>query len=206
MQSQQPHDRRHLAWSIVSFIFGLSIVAVLVFQARPEYTALLIFGLSIIPTHILISPIAHEPIVFLYAKCFSPGLIAVTGGISCCVAGVFDYLALPKLIHHPAFRSRYENRPLYRKVQRLFCKSPFWFMTLASLTPLPHYPFKFLSIAGHYPLGKYTLAQLAGRIPRFYLLALFGYSMQFPAWVIVVILAVPIVFFLFNFISKKGDG
>lgn len=196
MQLQQSLDYRFSLKIIIMITVFLLLAAALVFQAGSKYTALMIFGLSIIPAHVLISPIAHEPIVLLYAKSFSPGVLALTGGLSCCVAGAIDYLALPRLIHNPVFRSRYENRPFYRKAQRFFSKSPFWVMTLASLTPLPHYPFKFLSIAGRYPFGKYTLAQLAGRIPRFYLLALLGYAIKIPTWAIVVIFVLPLLFFL----------
>ena len=194
MEIQNFLSNRSCAKLAIMIAVFILLAAALIFQSGSKSTALVIFGLSIIPTHILISPVAHEPIVLFYARSFSPALLAVTGGLSCCVAGAIDYLALPRLIHHPAFRSRFENQPFYRNAQRLFSKSPFWVMTLASLTPLPYYPFKFLSIAGRYPFGKYALAQLAGRIPRFYFLALLGYVIKIPTWAIAVIFVLPLLF------------
>lgn len=181
----------------------MMIITASIFYKISEFTDLLIFGFSMIVAHVFISPIAHEPIVFFYTKTLTPGLIAITGGLCCCLAGAIDYLALPRLINHPVFRSQFETRPIYLKLQNFFSKSPFWVMTLASFTPLPQYPFKFLSIAGHYPLRKYTLAQLAGRAPRFYLLALFGHAVQLPPAVIVVLLVLPLLLFTIQLINPK---
>jgi uncharacterized membrane protein YdjX (TVP38/TMEM64 family) len=55
---------------------------------------------------------------------------------------------------------------------------------------VPYYPFKFLAIAGGYPLGKYEAALLVGRFPRFYALAWFGYVAKIPNELLLIIAAV----------------
>lgn len=60
------------------------------------------------------------------------------------------------------------------------------------ISPFPHEPVllyyaKFFSIAGGYPLWKYEVALLVGRAPRFYTLAVLGYVLQPPTWLLIVL-------------------
>jgi hypothetical protein len=48
------------------------------------------------------------------------------------------------------------------------------------MLPVPFYPVKILAIAGNYPLGRTALAVVAGRLPRFWFLAMIGEQVQAP--------------------------
>ena len=111
-------------------------------------------------------------------------LVAMLG---CGIAGFLDYWLLMPLINHRSLRPKFENNSLYQKSLHIFKKSPFLLLSGAAMSPIPYYPFKFLSIAGNYPLWKYQTALLVGRMPRYFLLALLGKALQVPTWLLVVI-------------------
>ncbi|MGH7455543.1 MAG: VTT domain-containing protein, partial [bacterium] len=116
-----------------------------------------------------------------------PWLVTIAGTIGCCIAGLFDYWLLIPLLNHRAVRSKFENARLFQKALAFFHKFPFRMLVIASCTPLPFYPFKFLSLADGYPLWKYQLALVVGRVPRFYMLAVLGFMLQPPTWLLVVL-------------------
>jgi membrane protein YqaA with SNARE-associated domain len=178
MQGQQ-------LWAIVIFSTGTAILAILSFFSEKE--ALLFFALYTIPSHVLISPFPHEPMLLWVAKFEPPWSIAAMGTVGACLAGLFDYLLLVPLFFHYAVRSRYEKRSFYLKPLGVFKKFPFSFLVVAGISPLPFFPFKFISIAGGYPLWKYQAALVVGRTPRYYLLAWLGRELHFPDWVLILL-------------------
>jgi uncharacterized membrane protein YdjX (TVP38/TMEM64 family) len=58
---------------------------------------------------------------------------------------------------------------------------------VTGFTPIPFFPFKFLSFSLHYPLWKYLSALLLGRFPRYLLLAWVGYVIHIPGWLLIAI-------------------
>jgi uncharacterized membrane protein YdjX (TVP38/TMEM64 family) len=84
------------------------------------------------------------------------------------------------------FSTGYRNTRAYQKAIRWFAISPFWAVVLFALTPLPFYVAKFLVFSSGYSMPRYMAATLVGRLPRFILLALAGYVLKVPAWMMVV--------------------
>ena len=152
----------------------------------PYYRNLVLFGLYSIPSHLLISPFPHEPVLLQAAKFFSPLWISVAGIIGCCTAGFLDYWIISPLINNYKVRPKLDNTRLFRKSLQYFFKYPFAILVVAAISPVPFYPFKFLSIAGHYSLWKYQAALILGRMPRYYVLALMGQELQVSTWVLLV--------------------
>jgi membrane protein YqaA with SNARE-associated domain len=169
---------------IIFFGCGTAALLVLYLSRRAEHS-LLLFGLYTIPSHILISPFPHEPMLLWVAKFEPPWAVAAMGTIGACLAGLFDYGLLVPLFSQYAVRSRYEKSRLYLRSLRFFKRFPFLFLVVAGFSPLPFFPFKFISIAGGYPLRKYLAALVVGRTPRYYLLAWLGMELHFPDWLLV---------------------
>ncbi len=160
--------------------FGVALMVLL----KP-YRDLVLFALYSIPSHMLISPFPHEPVLLYFAKFHSPFAIAIAGTVGCCIAGWLDYRMLTPVLHHHKIRSRYRDARLYQKAVDWFRKWPFGALVIAGYSPLPFYPFKFLSITIRYPLRKYQMALIVGRAPRYFTLAWLGYVLQPPNWVLV---------------------
>jgi uncharacterized membrane protein YdjX (TVP38/TMEM64 family) len=55
---------------------------------------------------------------------------------------------------------------------------------VAGFTPIPFFPFKFLSFSIHYPLKKYLAALVVARYPRYFLLAWLGAVTDIPNWLL----------------------
>lgn len=152
----------------------------------PACRDLVLFGLYSIPSHMLISPFPHEPVLLETAKYFPAWQIGLAGTAGCCLAGFLDYWIITPLVNHRYIRPKLDNRRLFRKSLEYFYKFPFAILVFAAVSPIPFYPFKFLSIAGRYPLWKYQLALIVGRTPRYYILAVLGHALQIPTWVLAV--------------------
>lgn len=161
--------------------------------AVPAARTVVLLGASVVPAHALIAAIAHEPIALAFAQRLSPLEIAVAGSAGACIAGAVDYLFLPALINHPLLRRRYAHTRLFTRSRRLFNTSPMAVLAVSTAVPfLPSYPVKFISFAARCPFWKYTLAQAAGRFPRYYALALLGHAISPPGWLLALLLLAPL--------------
>lgn len=156
----------------------------------PEGSLLASYGIYAVPSHFLISVLPNEPALLFVAKFYPAWSVAVVGTAGCMVAGVLDYWLLAKLVNHQRVRPKLDNTRFFRWSLRVFRKAPFVMLVIAAILPVPYYPFKFLAIAGGYPLGKYEAALLVGRFPRFYALAWFGYVAKIPNELLLIIAAV----------------
>ena len=165
-------------------------VAALLLAAPGEYLGVVLMGLYTVPSHSFVSPFAHEPVLLYFARDHGAWALAAASTWGALVAALIDYRFARPLLHHPRVRPRYENAKLYRRSIHWFGKAPFFTLVVAGFTPIPFYPFKFLALAGHYPLGRYMLALAVGRTPRYGSLAYLGYVLQPPTWVLAVFMAV----------------
>lgn len=146
----------------------------------PAGRGLVGYGLYAIPAHLLISVLANEPMLLATAKSYSPASVAVAGTAGCLVAIVLDYALIGWLVNHRLIRSEIDESSGFRTAQRLFGRAPFLLIVGSALLPVPFYPVKILAIARDYPVPRFCLALVLGRLPRFYLLALGGHKVQAP--------------------------
>ena len=192
-----------LYWGKIVSLAVFSIAAgVALIHFYPAYRDLTLFGMYSIPSQFLISPFPHEPALLQAAKHFPAWEIAIAGTIGCCIAGFLDYWIIAPLINHRRIRPKLDNTRLFRKSLHYFFKYPFLILVFAAISPVPFYPFKFLSVAGHYPQWKYQSALVVGRTPRYYILALLGHALQIPTWVLITLF---IVIVISPFIKKIID-
>lgn len=179
--------RRRIA--LLACALGAALLLLLL-EWYPEGSLLASYGIYAVPSHFLISVLPNEPALLFVAKYYPAWAVAVTGTAGCMLAGVLDYWLLAKLVNHPRIRPKLDSGRFFRWSLRVFRKAPFVMLVAAAVLPVPFYPFKFLAIAGGYPLGKYETALLVGRFPRFYALAWFGYVARIPDEALLIIAAV----------------
>ena len=58
-------------------------------------------------------------------------------------------------------------------------------VVIFGFTPLPFDLMRMMAVVSGYPKIPYLIAVFIGRVPRYYLVALLGTSLQLPTWVIV---------------------
>ncbi|MGH7538414.1 MAG: VTT domain-containing protein [Gemmatimonadales bacterium] len=89
--------------------------------------------------------------------------------------------------------ARFRSRPAVRWCIALFSFSPFWMVVICAVTPLPFWPARVLAILYRYPLWRFMLATLVGRIPGFFVYAWIGDMLSVPTWILAAVIVVPAV-------------
>ncbi len=153
------------------------------------------------PSEFLIAAVPHEPVIFYFAKFYSPLTVALIS-----VAGTL----LTEMLNYTFFRYvadlRVFNRMLdgkfVRKTVNLFKKAPFAALCVAGFTPVPFYPFRFLVVLARYPVYKYILALFISRTPRFFVLALAARAIKLPDYLLIVLFIVLIAATNFPVVKK----
>ena len=80
-------------------------------------------------------------------------------------------------------------------------------LLIFAVSPIPFWPVRILSISTRYPFGRYTTAVTIGRIPRYFLLAFGGMTLNIPDWLIAVIfiamITLPLILKLMGIVRKR---
>ena len=160
----------------------------------PRLAGLFLLGLYCIPTN-SIFPLPHEPGVLYFAQFYDPLWIAIAATAASVVMSFADYAMVGAWMRHPRLGAVQHTR-LFKWAVRWMQKWPFAIVVLFSLTPLPISVVRILAPASGYPVGRYILAQVVGRLPRFYALAWLGGAVGFPAWALVAIFVATVALFL----------
>jgi ribonucleoside-triphosphate reductase len=154
------------------FALGVTgVVAAVVALAAPAYRQLVVYGLYAIPAHLLVSFLPHEPALWVASRLYPPALLAVVGTAATLVAILVDYWIIGWLVNHDLVRPVVQESRWFQFARRWFEKAPWILIFGSALAPVPFYPVKFLAIAADYPVRRFMLALVAGRLPRFYILA-----------------------------------
>ncbi len=151
----------------------------------PRAAGLFIFALYSIPANSIV-PVPHEPGLLYFAKYYDPVWIAVAGTVGTAVAAFADYEVVERAMRHPRIRGARETK-LYKWSVKWLMRLPFATIVLFALTPLPIYVVRVLAPASGYPVGRYVLALMVGRFPRFLAVAWFGHTFPLPTWFLILL-------------------
>ncbi len=158
-----------------------------------------------IPGNFLIDIIPYDPAVIFFARFHEPLIIAFVGVAGILTSEIINYTCFEYIVDRKFFDKILKHKFIV-KLTRLFNKAPFWTILIVAFTPVPIYPFRFLVVMARFPLLKYLLALFAGRLPRLYLIALFGHRVVLPGYAYLLIFIVLSLFMyipLVKLIPKK---
>jgi membrane protein YqaA with SNARE-associated domain len=121
----------------------------------------------------------HEPAVVYAGAIYSPWVVAVVGGLSTVVASIIDYFVVKRVFE---FRrvAPVKQTELYKTAVRYFYWRPWETIVFFAFSPLPYYPIRILAPSSGYPLWRYVSANVTGRVPRYFLIALGAAWMPVP--------------------------
>lgn len=143
------------------------------------------------PSQFLIAIVPHEPILLYFGKFYQPLTVAFVAIIGTMMTEALNYSVFKFVIDSSLFKKIHQGKTV-TKIVTLFNKAPFVALLVAGFTPVPFYPFRFLVVLARYPLIKYILAVFLSRTPRFFILALAGYMIKIPDFLLIVIFIVMI--------------
>lgn len=140
------------------------------------------YFLVMIPVQTVLSQ-PLEPATMIIAKVAPPWEIALLGSLAAAVAAVFDYFFVRRVFRIAAL-DRLRAHRLFSRVESLAKVAPFLTIFFFAALPLPFaIPRVMMPITG-YSFPRYVLATGLGRLPRIYVLALFGQLFDIPNWVL----------------------
>ena len=134
----------------------------------------------------------HEPAVVYASAIYQPWAVAVVGGFATTIAAIVDYFVVRKVFEYRRV-APVKQTSFYKSAVRYFYWQPWATIALFALLPFPYYPIRVLAPSADYPLWRYVSACVAGRVPRYYLLALGGAWMPVPTEYILLMAVVIIV-------------
>jgi membrane protein YqaA with SNARE-associated domain len=137
-------------------------------------------------------PLPTAWIVLGAARGVDPWAVAVVASVGTCIANLHDYYIVNALCRLGRLR-RARHSSLHRDAARWFRRTPFATLAVASFLPIPIDPVRWLAVSTDYPRYRYALATLAGRLPRYLLLAVIGWRLQPSNRVLVAVLAAAVV-------------
>ncbi len=153
------------------------------------------------PSQFLIAIVPHEPVFLYFSKFYSPLSVTFIAIVGTSLAEVLNYSVFKYVGDLKPIQNVHTSK-IVNKLIVLFNKAPFAALLIAGFTPVPFYPFRFLVVLARYPLFKYILAIFLSRTPRFYLLALFGYTIKIPDYLLPIIFIILTIPFSFPMIKK----
>ena len=130
-------------------------------------------------------PAAFEPMLLAFGKLYPPLLIAVLGAALSVAMEWVNY----RLYNWMSELKRLEAlkaRAVSGRLVKLFARQPFLVVWLFALSPAPDWGARILGVLAAYPIRRYLLAFLLGRIPKFWLLATIGEALPVSPRVMVV--------------------
>ena len=122
----------------------------------------------------------HEPAVVYAGAVYAPWKVALVGGLATVVAAIVDYYVVRRVFE---FRrvAPVKRTAIYHRAVRYFYWKPWATIAVISFSFIPFYPLRILAPSSGYPISRYVTAYLAGRVPRYYLLAMGGAWMPVPS-------------------------
>lgn len=124
-------------------------------------------------TEHFIQPILPDPfIIGATALGLNIDLTILIVSIAAVLGSLTGYF-LGKFLGKPAIKKLFGEKIIH-KGEKFFDKYGAWGIIIAGLTPIPYKVATWLAGMSNMPLGKFIIASIVGRIPRFVAMAYFG--------------------------------
>jgi ribonucleoside-triphosphate reductase len=169
---------------------GLSLVALIVAEALPNWSRLLYF----IPYTFLgnsLAPLPYDGAVVYLGAHYPVWLIVLVATAATLVIEAWNMELLGRILARDGTRP-FRNHQITQWSLKWYRKAPFWSLVATCVLPLvPHYPMRFLAVLAGYPLWKYQLSVIFGRGTRYAGLAGVGLALPIPGpWIVAASLVV----------------
>lgn len=128
--------------------------------------------------------VPQEPSVIYAGTIYHPGFVVLIFCLASTTAAVIDYFTVKKVLSLRKFDSL-KKTSFYQSSVRCFYWRPWWTIAFFAFSPLPFFPIRILALSSNYPAVRYVSANVIGRAPRYYLLAIGGAWLAIPVMYVV---------------------
>lgn len=170
---------------------AIALGSIVIILWLPAATTLLVFVLLTLGCHGPLSPFlpaTYEPILLWYGQLYPPLLIALLGALTSAAAEYLNYHLYRVLLDCDSL-DRILRGDAVKPVTRLFARQPFFAIWICALSPLPDWAARILASHSRYSVRRYLTAVVAGRIPKFWLLAEVGLHWRPSGGVVLAVVA-----------------
>jgi uncharacterized membrane protein YdjX (TVP38/TMEM64 family) len=131
-------------------------------------------------------PAAHEPVLMLYGRFYSPLLVGLVGTFGILVVEVVNYRVYRWAGQLESVRKTRDKKPV-QLLTRVFGRWPFLATAIAATGVFPFWVARALAAFEGYPLPRFLSAAALGRFPRLVLISSLGVSLAIPnSWLVAV--------------------
>ena len=189
----------------LSIVVPISLAAIALGAFVPEMRRLVLLFFYSIPANSFV-PIPHELGMIYFGQFYTPSLVALVAAAGTIMVCFIDYQAMNFAFGFKHLK-RVKDSDIYRGAVRYFLKAPFVSLVIAAAMPfIPFYIFRVLGPTTGYPLRKYMWAIFIGRLPRYYVFALMGATLELPNLTIVLLLILTACWLLYRRVSHHLVG
>jgi len=201
---EAPSDFSYRVWfASVIALFAVITGFILSRVLRPAVSLLLAYFIymSLACTFI---PLPTTWMVLWLSSNASPFLVALLGTVGTVIANLNDYYLFSFFFRYRHI-SRIRRTAFHKKALQWFYKAPFLTLTVSTFLPIPLDIIRFLAISGRYSRWKFTVANFAGRFPRYLLLAYIGYQLKLGRTALLIVLLVTAALGISRFIVRRAQ-
>lgn len=190
-------------WILGGLMVAIGIVTSVLMLRDFESESYLYLAFYAIPSNTAISVFPHEPVLVYFGKVADIWISAAAATVGTVAAGYMDHAVFTPVLNLEG-RQAWKDKELYRKVVGYFERWPFATLVVAGATPVPFWPFKFLTFSSHYPLRRYLAALVVGRFPRYVILAWLGLTLgdAIPDWLLIALFVGILLTYAVNAVPK----
>ena len=189
----------------LSIVVPISLSAITLGIVVPEMRRLVLLFFYSIPANSFV-PVPHELGMIYFGQYYAPSLVALVAAAGTVMVCFIDYQAMNFAFGLKHLR-RIKESDAYCGAMQYFLQAPFICLVLAAAMPfIPFYLFRVLSPTAGYSLRKYMLAVFVGRLPRYYVFALMGATLDLPNLTIVLVLILGLCWLLYRRVSRHLVG
>ena len=178
-------EQKRILCLFIIIIISASAATIYTLQFAEHYAQWIgLFWVTLLSNSFIAIP--HEPLYIEMGKSESVISLLLVSIIPTITGCMLDYLFLKPVVHLKKLKSIRGKKSILT-INKWFLKFPGGLIFLFAVSPLPFYFVRIISLMTHYPFWRYALYSLLGRMPRYCILALLGFSFRPPTWALVLL-------------------
>jgi len=168
---------------------GAALVGIPIILLIPRSVTLVWLAVLSLPANSPLSPIlptAFEPLIMEAAKYESALLVTLVATAGYMYMEYVNWRVYAWVLSWDRLDGLRSRRSVQWGITN-FARAPFWTVVVFAFTPLPFFVVRSLAILHRWPVRRFMVATVIGRMPRVFFYAWFGGLLRVPTWMLVTV-------------------